>query len=122
MGFSRQEYLSRLLCFPSGDLPTHDSNSRMLRLLHWQAGSLLLVLPKDLQFIILSEISQTEKDKYHMKSHMCNLKQNLQNRLTDVKNKLLVTKGKRCKGGIMDSPGEQILRPFSQGKTLGTIE
>ena len=28
----------------------------------------------DLEIIILSEVSQTEKDKYHMISHMLNLK------------------------------------------------
>ena len=28
----------------------------------------------DLEMIILSEVSQTEKDKYHMISHMWNLK------------------------------------------------
>ena len=28
----------------------------------------------DLEIIILSEVSQKEKDKYHMISHMCNLK------------------------------------------------
>ena len=28
----------------------------------------------DLEFIILCEVNQTEKDKYHMISHMWNLK------------------------------------------------
>ena len=45
MGFSRQEYWSGLP-FPSpGDLPAQGSNPRLLCLLHWQAGSLLLEPP-----------------------------------------------------------------------------
>ena len=55
----------------------------------------------DLEIIILSEISQTEKDKYHMISLMRNLKkwykliylQN-RNRLTDVENKHDYQRGK----------------------------
>ena len=53
----------------------------------------------DLEIIRLSEVCQTEKDKYHMTSHMWNLKkwykwtylQN-RNRLMDIENKLMVTK------------------------------
>ena len=41
MGFSRQEYWSRLLCLPPEDLP----DPSLLRLLHWQAGSLPLASP-----------------------------------------------------------------------------
>ena len=42
MEFSRQEYWSEL-SFPSlGDLPNPGSNLHLLRLLHWQADSLLL--------------------------------------------------------------------------------
>ena len=33
----------------------------------------------DLEIIILSEVSQTEKDKYHMVSHMWNLKYDTNN-------------------------------------------
>ena len=43
MGFSRQEHWSGLLCPPPGDLPDPGSNSPLLHLLHWQAGSLPLV-------------------------------------------------------------------------------
>ena len=43
MGFSRQEYWSRLPCHPPGDLPAQGSNPRILCLLHWQVGSLALV-------------------------------------------------------------------------------
>ena len=44
MGFSRQEYWSRLSCPPPGDLPYPGSQSGPLKcLLHWQAGSLPLV-------------------------------------------------------------------------------
>ena len=32
----------------------------------------------DLEIIILSKVSQTEKDKYHMLSHMWNLKKMIQ--------------------------------------------
>ena len=55
MGFSRQEYWIGLPCPPPGDLPDLGSNLlfslfffpnlRLLHLLHWQAGSLLLVPP-----------------------------------------------------------------------------
>ena len=59
-----------------------------------------------LEIIILSEVSQTEKDKYDI-TYMWNLKkwykrtylQN-RNRLTDMENKLMVTKGES--GGGMN--------------------
>ena len=35
MGFSRQEYWSRLPCPPPGNLSTQGSNPHLLRLLHW---------------------------------------------------------------------------------------
>ena len=53
----------------------------------------------DLEIIVLSEVSQTEKDKYHMISLICgisNIQMNLftnRNRLTDIENKLRVTEG-----------------------------
>ena len=43
MGFSRQEYWSGLPCLPPGDVPGPGVNPCLLGLLHWQAGSLLLV-------------------------------------------------------------------------------
>ena len=43
MGFSRQEHWSELPCLPPGDLPNPGINLCLLRLLHWQAGSLPLV-------------------------------------------------------------------------------
>ena len=55
----------------------------------------------DLEIVTLSEVSQTEKDKYHNNiTYMWNLKkwykwtylQN-RNRVTDVENKLMVTGG-----------------------------
>ena len=46
MDFSRQEHWS-LLPFPSpGDLPAQESTLCLFCLLHWQAGSLLLVPPR----------------------------------------------------------------------------
>ena len=47
MGFSRQEHWSGLLCPSPGDLPDPRNKpaSLILRLLHWQVGSLLLVPP-----------------------------------------------------------------------------
>ena len=54
----------------------------------------------DLDIIILSEVNQT--DKYHMISHIWNLKKwykwtylQSRNRLTNIENKLMVTKGER---------------------------
>ena len=44
-GFSRQEYWSGLPCPPPGDLPDPGMNTHLLRLLHWQVGSLLLAPP-----------------------------------------------------------------------------
>ena len=65
----------------------------------------------DLEIIILSEVSQTEKDKYHMIPLTCGIykeKKRLKwayfqnrKRLTDTENKLMVTKGERWgEGGI----------------------
>ena len=46
MKFSRQEYWSVLPCLPPGDLfLTQGLNPFLLRLLHWQAGSLPLAPP-----------------------------------------------------------------------------
>ena len=42
MGFCRQEHWGGLPCPPPGDLPTQGSNLCLLRLLHWQVGSLPL--------------------------------------------------------------------------------
>ena len=51
----------------------------------------------DLEIIILREVSQTEKDKYHMISLIRNLKKMIQmnllqnrNRVTDLENELMV--------------------------------
>ena len=43
MGFPRQEYWSGLPCPPPGDLSDAGTERHLLRLLHWQAGSLPLV-------------------------------------------------------------------------------
>ena len=45
IGFSRQKYWSGLPCPPPGDLPDPGIEPRLLRLLHWQAGSLPRALP-----------------------------------------------------------------------------
>ena len=45
MGVSRQEYCSRLLCPPPGDLPDPGIKPGVLHLLHWQAGSWPLAPP-----------------------------------------------------------------------------
>ena len=61
----------------------------------------------DLESIILSEVSQKEKDKYHMISLICGILKNNTDQLiyktgTDLQaeNKLRVNKGKRGGGGI----------------------
>ena len=63
----------------------------------------------DLEIIILSEVTQTEKDKYHMILLICGIWKNdtseLRNRLTDIENKFMVTKeeiGERDKLGVWD--------------------
>ena len=45
MGLSRQEYWSGLPCPPPGIFPTQGLKAHLLRLLHWQVGSLPLALP-----------------------------------------------------------------------------
>ena len=45
MGLSQQEYWNGLHFLPQSIFPTQGSNLRLLRLLHWQAGSLLFELP-----------------------------------------------------------------------------
>ena len=45
MGFSRQEYWSRLPCPPPGLFVTQGSNPHLLRLLRWPTGSLPLLPP-----------------------------------------------------------------------------
>ena len=57
---------------------------------------------------MLSEIIQTEKDKYCMISFICGIQKKIQlntyiyqnrNRLRDIENKVVVTSGKRDGGG-----------------------
>ena len=57
------------------------------------------------EFVLHSESQGrfTEKDKYYIISHIWNLKSNtnesVRNRLTDIENKLMVTKGERTGEG-----------------------
>ena len=57
----------------------------------------------DLEIIILSEVSQKEKDKYHI-TYMWNLKYDTNehiyetDRLTDIENRLVVAKGEGVLG------------------------
>ena len=53
MGFSRQEYWSRLPCPPPGDLPNPGMKPVLLCLLHWQVGSLPLVPPGKPKYIYI---------------------------------------------------------------------
>ena len=52
----------------------------------------------DQEGIMLSEISQIEKDKYHRISLLCIIKQN-KNKLIDTQNRLVVTRGLGAGGG-----------------------
>ena len=52
IGFSRQEYWSRLPCSPPGDLPHPGSSSCLLCLLHWQACSLPQVPATRIQMLL----------------------------------------------------------------------
>ena len=66
----------------------------------------------DLEIIIVGKVSQTEKDKYHMTSLNCGIlkKKMIQtylqnrNRLTDLENEFIITKGKRWRDelGVWD--------------------
>ena len=59
-----------------------------------------------LKIIILNEISQKEKEKYHMISLICgieNITQMNRNRIRDIENRLVVVKGKEEVGlGVWD--------------------
>ena len=58
MEFSRQDYWSGLLCPPPGDFsdPGIEPESLMLNL-HWQAGSLPLVPPKQFHSLVYTQIN-----------------------------------------------------------------
>ena len=67
----------------------------------------------DLEIIILSELSQIEKDKYHMISLICGLLKNDTNELiykTEIDshtvNKFMVTKGERGVEGLKNNNKE----------------
>ena len=57
----------------------------------------------DLEIVILSEVSQIEKDKYHMILLICSILKKVykraylqnRNKVADVENKLIVTKRER---------------------------
>ena len=59
----------------------------------------------DLETVLLSEVSQTEKEKYHDISYMCNLKRNDTNDLIFTKqtelieNERTVARGKNVRKG-----------------------
>ena len=59
----------------------------------------------DLEIVILSEVTQTEKEKYHMTSLICKemIQMNLQdeNRHTGLEDKLLVVRGKEGEVGSL---------------------
>ena len=77
--------------------------------LHKNNEILPFVTPRDLEGIMLSEISETEKDKYHMISLICGIwkKQNeTENRHTDAENKVMVAKVKI--GGALASEAQLI--------------
>ena len=63
MGFSRQEYWSGLPCPPPGDLPNPGMNPSLLKLLHWEAGSLPLVPPGKLMLPKMAGLELKEYSK-----------------------------------------------------------
>ena len=64
----------------------------------------------DLEIVIVSDVSQTEKDKYHMILLICGILKTGTNELiykteielTDVENKLMVTRGKGRRDKLED--------------------
>ena len=56
-----------------------------------------------LEIIILTEVSQKEKDKYHMISHIWKLKYNTNELIyetdSDIENRLVIAKWERVEGG-----------------------
>ena len=64
------------------------------------------ILPSDLEGVMLSELSQTEKDKYCMLSLICGIKQNkTKNKLTGIENRLVVTRVVRVEGRVKVGEG-----------------
>ena len=47
----------------------------------------------ELETLILSEVSQKEKDKYHMISHIWNLIYGTEKKIMDMENRLVIAKG-----------------------------
>ena len=70
----------------------------------------------DLEIVILSEVSQTEKEKYHMTSLICGIQKEMihvnllkdKKRLTDLENKCLVTEGEGWGKRIVEEFGLDI--------------
>ena len=86
----------------------NDTNDPIYKTEYYSATKKNEIMPfaatwMDLEIILLSEVSQREKDKYHMILLICRifkkmLQMNLftnRNRLTDLENKLMVTKGEK---------------------------
>ena len=61
---------------------------------------------RDLEIVLLSEVSQKEKDKYHRialtheLSNMTQMNLSIRNRLTGIENRLVVAKGEERGGGM----------------------
>ena len=59
----------------------------------------------ELEILILREVSQNEKDKYHVMSHICKLKYGTnepvyKQKETDLENTLVVAKGEWGRSGV----------------------
>ena len=88
--------------------------------MHIYSGMLLIqkneIMPfsvtwMDLEIIILSEVSQIEKDKYHMTSLICEILKTVQmNYLFTNINRVTAIENKGCGGGV-DKLGEKRVPP-----------
>ena len=63
MSINRRMDKEDVVCIYNGILLSHEKNEIMPFVATWM----------DLEIVILSEVSQTEKDKYHMMSLICGI-------------------------------------------------
>ena len=107
MGFPRQEYWSWLPGPPPGDLPDPRSNLHLLCLLHWQVGSLSLAPPGKPMIYGTIWYINTIWYLLYVESKVWNKWTYLWNpdRLTDIKTKLWLPKGKEVGKALIRSLG-----------------
>ena len=73
----------------------------------------------DLEGIMLSEISQTENDKYCVISLICGIKKKTKyTKLVEKENRLVVTRGRGWGEGELEKGGQQVQTSRYKGKQV----